>query len=75
MARRRTTYLTDAASPDRADEKARIAAQCRLAEILVEHPEEIVFVIAYLTHAALPGVINGIGALVQDRISNPEAGT
>lgn len=75
MARRRMQYLSDVGSPDRPVEKARIDAQCRLAEILVRHPEEIVFVIGYLTHTSLPGVINGIGALVQDRINDRKSGT
>lgn len=69
MAGRRIQYLSKVGDPERPDEKARIAAQCRLAELLVAHPEEIVFVIGYLTHASMPGVIDGITGLVRDRVT------
>jgi hypothetical protein len=60
--RDRITYQTSTEDREgRADEKARIAAQCRLSEQLVANPEQIAFVVGFLTHASLPGVIDGIG--------------
>jgi hypothetical protein len=55
----------------RAIEKARLAAQCRLAEQLVANPEQIVYVIGYLTHASLPGVIDRLGDLAREHFKPP----
>ena len=68
MAKRRMRYLSEPGTADRAIEKARIAAQCKLSAQLAADPRQIEYVIGYLTHASLPGVIDRIGELAREYI-------